>query len=81
MGENNLSKQIEELTLLVLYLTSWEEKMEPLGEVRRSWKTHRFKVLDELGEKGLLSGSKGAKSVYFTERGEQLAEKLKDKYL
>ena len=32
-----MEEQIKELTLLLLYLTSWTEK-EPYGECQRAWK-------------------------------------------
>ncbi|TYB30597.1 MAG: transposase [Candidatus Mcinerneyibacterium aminivorans] len=76
-----MEENIKELTLLLLYLTSWEEEGYKDQKLKRSWKTFRYEVLDELNEEGLLSGSKKAKSVYFTEKGEKKAEKLKKKYL
>lgn len=75
-----MKKQIEELTLLLLYLTSWEEK-ELGGSLIRSWKNHRFEALDSLAEKRLISLGKKAKSVYFNDKGVELAERLKTKYL
>lgn len=38
-----------DLTLILLYLTSWLEK-SPAGGRRRSWKTYPFHVLDQLQE-------------------------------
>ena len=74
--------EIEELTLLLMYLSSWEEKAPPgIPPVRRCWKGFRFEVIDELEEKGLISqGSRGSKSVYITGEGEKLAEELKGKF-
>lgn len=41
-----LAQAVEEVTLLLLYLTSWEEQLVPgLPEVRPSWKTFRFEIL------------------------------------
>jgi hypothetical protein len=62
-----------DLTLMLAYLTSWEERPDA---VRRSWKGFRFEILDELAERGLISGSKGAKSLYLTREGEQRAREL-----
>ncbi|OWZ82768.1 DUF6429 family protein [Natranaerobius trueperi] len=74
-------KQIEELTLLLLYLTSWEEKDEIIENTLRSWKGYPFHILDKLNEDELIFGSKRAKSVYFTEEGEKRAKELIEKYL
>lgn len=71
---------IDELTLLLLYLTSWEEDAV-VAKVHRSWKGYPFETLDKLAEEGLISGSRGAKSVYLTEEGVERARKLADKYL
>ena len=71
---------IEELTLLLFYLTSWTEKgvIEP---AQRAWKGYPFETLDALEAKDFISQSKRAKSVYLTTAGLQRAEELKSKYL
>ncbi|EOD00235.1 DUF6429 family protein [Caldisalinibacter kiritimatiensis] len=75
-----MNTKIKELTLLLLYLTSWEED-EFGNKLRRSWKGYPFEILDELVDEKLVFGSKRAKSVYFTEEGIKKAEELIDKYL
>ncbi len=77
-----MANPIEELTLLLMYLSSWHEKPRSgIPPVRRCWKGFRFEVIDELEEKGLISqGRRGSKSVYITEEGEKLAEELKEKF-
>jgi hypothetical protein len=54
---------IEELTLMLMYPTSWEERR---GELRRCWKGYDFEVLDKLEAAGLISSSHRAKSAYLT---------------
>lgn len=66
-------------TLLLLYLTSWEEKN--IGEMRRSWKGYDFDALNQLSEQDLLRGGTRSKSVYLTEAGIEEAEKLVKKYI
>jgi hypothetical protein len=78
---NGVNAELKELTLLLLYLNSWEEKVIPGVTVNRSWKTFRFEILDELEAEGLIHGGKKAKSVGITEEGMKAAEKLKGKYL
>ncbi|MCL5772686.1 MAG: DUF6429 family protein [Actinobacteria bacterium] len=61
-------------------MTSWEEKILDT-KVLRSWKGYPFEVLDDLKSKGLLSGSKGAKSVYLTDNGIKKAKNLLKIYI
>lgn len=75
-----MDEQIKELTLLLLYLTSWKESDLP-GELRRSWKGYSFEILNELTDEDLIRGSIKSKSVYLTEDGIKEAQELKRKYL
>ena len=71
---------VEELVLLLIYLTSWKE--DSFGqEVIRSWKGYPFEILDILTEKDLISGSKRAKSIYLTGSGLKKAREIEKKYL
>lgn len=74
-----MEDKIKELTLLLLYLTSWNEAELP-GELRRSWKGYPFDILGELKDLDFLTGSTRAKSVYLTEAGIKEAEALAKKY-
>ncbi|MEK5392930.1 DUF6429 family protein [Margalitia sp. FSL K6-0131] len=75
-----MEEKIKELTLLLLYLTSWKENDLP-GEMRRSWKGYPFEVLNELLDEDLIRGSMRSKSVYLTEAGIKEAEELVRKYV
>jgi hypothetical protein len=75
-----MEEKIKELTLLLLYLTSWKENELP-GEMRRSWKGYPFEVLNELTNQDLIRGSVKSKSVYLTEDGIKEAQVLLRKYL
>ncbi|PWA07899.1 transposase [Pueribacillus theae] len=75
-----MEEKIKDLTLLLLYLTSWKENDDLFGEMRRSWKGYPFEVLDELTDGDLIRGSKRSKSVYLTEAGIKEAEALVKKY-
>lgn len=71
--------RIKDLTILLLHLTSWDEKSMD-GVVQRSWKGYPWEALDSLEEDGLLmQTTKKAKSVYLTDEGVKRAEKLKKK--
>lgn len=73
-------KRLEELTLLLLYLSAWEE--QSLGDVsyRRAWKGFLFEVLAALEEQGYIEQSKRAKSVVLTPEGIERARELERKY-
>ena len=74
-----MEQDIKDLTLLLLYLTHWQEKGldEP---IRRSWKGYPWEALDSLNDEGFINQSKQAKSVYLTVNGVKKAEQLRRKY-
>jgi Domain of unknown function (DUF6429) len=74
-----MKDQIDELTLLLLYLTSFTDDFG-LGEVKRSWKGYPFESLNELNENKYIIGNKRSKSVQFTKEGIKQAQKLMSKY-
>ena len=85
-----MEEKIEELTLLLLYLTAWEEPgyaYNNQGEISEqkfysSWKGYSFDALNNLTEKNYLYGSKYKnKSVTLTPEGVKQAKKKKKKYL
>ena len=85
-----IMNEIEELTMLLLYLTAWNEegyfydKNDNLskGTIKHSWKGYSFYALNSLTDKGYLYYSKNkGKSVSITKEGEELAKHLIEKYL
>lgn len=75
-----MEERIKELTLLLLYLTSWDEKIME-DKIKRSWKGYDFDILNDLEENGLIDGGRRSKSVHFTDDGVKKAEELIKKYL
>jgi hypothetical protein len=71
---------LEDLTLLVIYLSSWEEQALPDFSIRRAWKGYLFDVLDALEEKGYIGQTRRAKSLTLTEEGVRRAEALRERY-
>lgn len=65
---DNLKEKNKELTLLLLYLNSWEEK-EFDEKYKRAWKGFDFNVLNTLSDEGLIYDSKCSKSIAFSESG------------
>ena len=72
---------LEDLTLLLIYLTSWDEKVYGDLTVRRAWKGYLFEVLDALEEAGYLNQTRRAKSVTLTEAGLEQARALEARFL
>ena len=82
---------IEEMTMMLMYLTSWKESSElslrtkrPLKEgddyFRRSWRGYPFEALNSLSEKGFISGIHAKQPVFISPEGERTAQKLLIKY-
>jgi hypothetical protein len=78
-----MEQHITELTMLLIYLTGWEEdkRNAPGKKVFRAWKGYRFEVLDELQQGRLISQVPGGKSLILTDEGKQKALELKEKYI
>lgn len=85
-----MDKNIEELTLLLMYLTSWEEESyipdEEKGiktdKIKTCWKGYNFDVINDLTNKQYLyTSSYKSKSVSLTKEGEKLAKELINKYI
>jgi hypothetical protein len=72
---------VKDLTLLLLYLTSWEEEVFDDFRIHRAWKGFRFEALDALEEAGYINQTRRAKSVTLTEAGCERARALVAKYL
>ncbi len=68
-----------ELTLALLFLNRFREKIGQTS-LWRSWKGFDFDTLDKLEEAGLISSSRTAKSVTFTNEGLAEARRLLDKF-
>ena len=81
-GDSTREQAMTELTLLLLYLASWEEEpFRGAPTIHCAWKNHRFEILDALVEKGLLMSTHRSKSVSFTADGLAKARVLQRKYL
>jgi hypothetical protein len=76
----NSEQAIEDLTILLIALTSWKEKISGV-DIIRAWKGYDFDILDSLNEKEYISGSKKSKSTILTDEGVKKANELIKKYL
>ncbi len=82
---------IKELTLMLMYLTSWEESLIPNhdkkpdrpgfhSQIRRTWKGYDFGILNDLTDEGLVNAGGRSKSASFTDEGEAKALELLKQY-
>lgn len=76
-----MNQLLEDLVLLLIYLTSWSEKIGYGIYVQRAWKGYDFDTLDALMEKGYITGTRKAKSVCLTEEGVERARNLEKRIL
>ena len=85
-----MNERIDELTLLLMYLTSWDEESLfydengnlDKGVIKNAWKGYSFDAINKLTENGYLYPTKYKnKSVTLTKEGENLAESLIKKYI
>jgi hypothetical protein len=72
---DKLREQIRDLTLMLLYLNSFNE-----GGCQRSWKGYDFDDLDKLAEEGYISEGRRAKSVVLYDEGIEKAKALCAEY-
>jgi len=76
-----MEQQISKLTMLLIYLTGWEEtsqKSNKEKKVFRAFKGYRYEALQELENQGLIRLTPGGKSLTVTEKGKQTAGELKN---
>jgi len=76
---DNLHEQIKELTLMLLFLNSWEENEFGM-KYHRSWKGYDFNMLNELADFGYINDGRRSKSISFNDAGIERAMELIKKY-
>ncbi len=76
-----MEEQIKELTLLLAYLTSWNEKDRLLKqEFKKSWKGYDFSILNKLNEEEYIYQENKHKYFIWEEKGIEEAKRLMKKY-
>lgn len=76
-----MEEQIKELTLLLAYLTSWDDKDRiTKQENKKSWKGYDFNILNKLNEEEYIYQENKAKYFIWEEKGISEAKRLMDKY-
>ena len=76
-----MEEKIKELTLLLAYLTSWNEKDRLLKqEFKKSWKGYDFNILNKLNEEEYIYQENKKKYLIWEEKGIEEAKRLIKKY-
>jgi hypothetical protein len=79
-----MDQKVVDLTMLLIYLTCWEEtpRNGKPGEFRlKGWKFFRFEIMGALQDRGLIRMTPGGSSLTVTEKGKQAGEELKKKVM
>ncbi len=76
-----MEEQIKEITLLLAYLTSWDEKDRLLQQkFKKSWKGYDFDILNKLNEEEYIYQENKKKYFIWEEKGIDEAKRLIKKY-
>ncbi|WP_353097068.1 DUF6429 family protein [Tissierella praeacuta] len=81
MDKTTPEKAVKELTIMLMYLSRFNEKGRFDTEMDMAWKGYDFDIINELDEEDYIrQGSYRSKSVAITEEGIRLAQSLLNKY-
>ena len=80
MNKKTREEAIEELSLMLLYLTRFQDDNEFCRYREVSWKGYDFGTMDQLEERGLIIQPRKSKCTYMTERGKEYARELLQAY-
>jgi hypothetical protein len=81
MDKTNPDKAVKELTMLLMYLTRFNERDHFGSGLDMAWKGYDFDIINELDkEEYIRQGSHHSKSVAITDEGMKLSRQLLVKY-
>jgi hypothetical protein len=81
MDKTNPEEAVKELTMILMYLTRFNEKNNVAPLLDMAWKGYNFHVIDELDSQDYIrQGNHRSKSVSITNAGMKLSKELLAKY-
>lgn len=80
MEKKSREQAIEELSLMLIYLTRFQEKNEYCRYLESSWKGYDIDTLEKMEQKELLFRSRKNECVYLSEEGKEKARRLLAEY-
>ncbi|MEO1816089.1 MAG: DUF6429 family protein [Acetobacterium sp.] len=81
MNKTNPEQAIKELTMVLMYLTRFNESDRFGSSLDITWKGYDFNIINELDDEDYIrQGKHRSKSVAITEEGLKLSQSLLNKY-
>ncbi len=80
MEKKTRKQAMKELSLMLIYLTRFQDHNEFCKYLENSWKGYDFDTLEELEQEELLYQPKKSKCVYLSEEGKEKARQLLAEY-
>ncbi len=81
MDKTNAESAVKELTMMLMYLTRFNERSAFETDLEMTWKGYDFDIINELDKENYIrQGSHRSKSVAITDEGMKLARELLTKY-
>lgn len=81
MDKTSPEKAVKELTMLLMYLTRFNENSRIASQQDMAWKGYDFDIINELDKEDCIQqGSRRSKSVVITDEGMKLSRELLAKY-
>ncbi len=81
MDKTTPEKAMKELTMVLMYLSRFNEEDRFATDLDMAWKGYNFDIINKLDEEDYIrQGSYRSKSVTITEEGIKLAQNLLNKY-
>ena len=81
MDKTSPEKAVKELTMLLMYLTRFNERGRFESDLDMAWKGYDFDIINKLDEEDYIrQGSRRSKSVATTDEGIKLSRELLAKY-
>jgi len=72
---------VKELTILLMYLTRFNEQSRFESDLDKAWKGYDFDIINELDKEDYIrQGNRRSKSVVITDEGMKLSRELMTKY-
>ena len=81
MNKITPEKAMKELTMVLMYLSRFNEDSRFASDLDMAWKGYNFDIINGLDEEDYIrQGSYHSKSIAITEEGIKLAQELLNKY-
>lgn len=81
MDKTNAETAVKELTMMLMYLTRFNERSAIETVLEMTWKGYDFDIINELDKENYIrQGSHRSKSVAITEEEMKLSRELLSKY-